>query len=543
MYHMRKKTWRTVYYSANCWRYLKMLTTRNDAIATAPRDNIFGGFLNGLADSLRQLVARMQEISVPNVNPYHNGVSPYSSRLFTYLNIVLLYKTLRRRDRHGRSHIATFIWPIFSDLRDRELDFDESTSSQLLAPKHSYREKEEHWLLKRIYKPSARRTIGIISTLNLAIMVLNLAGIKVLVSIPVSANVGIFGLSALYIAPMLGYYYLEKHVREELEEHLAEAQARAEAGYHERAYQMICDLPLQYRILLHPYYPGNAGLRWSHLHLRIYLRHNIAAEYGDLYYEEACKEAVETAQNVDDKFKIIRLLLIRSDDLRKMYIKYIKENYAKHRDEDRLKKEIAVEEKEYAARIGPFLPMLPVHSKLHIKYAKDLNDQLDAVIELMRNKKEMEASEKFQQIEWNGYYKVAFPAAAARYYQTESLLVARLINKPPETRLHPELRAWNYMQFMRANCDKIQRYLDRFGSASHSRLNRKYTEYHDSSFRILWSHDEPPAGIPPNTPAWVMYKDKFISRTEDKQKNGELKRTSSLPDMLEHRRLPRRDTF
>lgn len=520
-----------------------MLTTRNNDTITPASGNFFGDFLKGLAGSLRQLSARMQEMPVPNINPYDNGVSSYSNRLFTYLNIVFLYKTLRRRDRHGRSHIATFIWPIFTDLRDRELDLDESTSSQLLVPKHSFREKEEHWLLKRIYKPFTMNTVGVISALNLVSMVLNLAGVKILVSIPVTVNVGILGLSTIYIAPMLGYYYLEKYVREELEQHLEEAQMRAEAGYHERAYQMICELPLRYRILLHPYYPGNAELRWSHLHLRIYLRHNIAAEYGDLYYEEACKEAVETARNVDDKFKIIRLLLIRSDDLRKMTIKYIRENYATHKDEDRLKKEIVVEENDYAARIAPFVPMLPVHSKLHIKYAKDLHDQLEAVIKLLRNKKEIDACAKFQEIEWNGYYKVAFPAAAAIYYQTESLLVARLINRLAETRLHPELLSWNYIDFIRANCDKIQRYLDRFGSASASRLNRRYTEYHDSSFRILWSHDEPPAGIPPNTPAWVMYKDKFISRSEDKQKNGELKRTSSLPDLLEHQRLPRRNTF
>lgn len=383
-------------------------------------------------------------------------------------------------------HVEAFAFPVFTDLRDKELDIetpinDAPIDNLKVDTKGIY----DYSLTSLLYHPNTVMAATVCAAANILTMCLKIAGGNAILPsfaarAPLLANLGLAGIAIVYFGPVLFYLFKKDLVRKELEVIFKESQKFFEDGYLNSAYQNLNRLSFTQKLFLRPDVPGNSDLRWSYNFLRGLLQENrrlCFRSLGDPMFYELMETALELSVSENQRFKVIRSIINGSDLSRKYNNMDALDEPCKN--DEKLQASIALSNKFHQDRIKPYIGQLPTKSQMHIQLAKDLHHALNEVLDTLLTEDVDMACTMFHKIYLDGYCKVAYPASAILYYQIESVL-SLLTDKFKNPGVHKEMDNFQRETLAEYNFLKIQRYIDKHFPDQSERHQRYIDVYNET---------------------------------------------------------------
>ena len=330
----------------------------------------------------------------------------------------------------------------------------------------SYKDKVTNFLYKSfdILAPSFK---ALANVFNIALAIYEAKFIKFDVVYPAGLLVYLFRrvASLLYIIPALKNYNDREILKNELLDIFNKVMTNINNHDFDLAQLTLKNLEFKYKVLLYPSYPDNDNLRWNY-----YYMDDLINEKKRCFYD--CKSyniALKLSHTADEKFlalqgllnvydwhyeKEVRWINVRSDGLfSDIDIEYLKLHKM---DNERI--------------MAPYVAQITTDSAMHQQLREYLHWQLQQCIKEAVHGEFDAAKKIFDEINFNGYCKKAYPAAAIIYYQLQTIL----------TLIMGHMSGIDTLEVVRENLLKNQEYVDKHYSKM-SFQHQKYIDLFDDS--------------------------------------------------------------
>ena len=366
-----------------------------------------------------------------------------------------------------------FDLPVFKKLEDVTTN---SVSNIKVADKNNHGEEYSYKnrLKQFLYKPIALLAPGfksVANVFNIALAIYEAKFMKLGIVYPADIFVYIFRrvTSLLYIIPALKNYYNREILKNELLDIFNKVMININSHDYDSAQLIFKNLEFKYKVFLYPSYPDNDNLRWNYYYMNDLINENEHSFHDCKSYNIALK----LSYTPDEKFLVLQGLLNVYDWHYENDVKWLnKRNHGFFSTEDI---ESLKTSKMNVARItAPYIAQIATDSPMHQQLREYLHLQLQRCItEAVQG--EFDAAKKiFDEINFNGYCKKAYPAAAIIYYQLQTIL----------TLVMGFASGIDTFWVARENLLKIQEYFDKNYSKM-SFQHQKYFDLFDSSVMAI----------------------------------------------------------
>ncbi len=271
-------------------------------------------------------------------------------------------------------------------------------------------------LFAALSHPIVTIVAGVASGVNLLYLAAGIASVT---------TVGILTLSLAYFVPRLLYSLNKTRLRNSLLKIFDEVLKGVDFNKYEAAHQKIASLSFMHQIMLHLYFPGNEDLKWSFNYVQSKIQYN----------EYLVEEAFELSETPEQLFLVLKMFL-QAENIRR---KGILDRDLEPLWDDREGRRNLFEsyEKDFDKHLKKYIKLLPINSQQHQDLGIQLKHELMSCVLSLENCCIEEACDKFMAIEWDGYCKLAYPAAAVLYYELRAILT--IATEGLDVKLHPQM--------------------------------------------------------------------------------------------------------
>jgi hypothetical protein len=392
---------------------------------------------------------------------------------------------------------SSFDFPLSVGLKEPCLQVDEQqkAAQTYTLPINKRTRDYNELFIAALYHPITTVFAGVLGAINL----LYIAGIST-VATPM-AGAGMLGISIAYFIPPLIYKIAKTKLRRNLLDVLQRALDDIYEKKSKEASIKINSLGLVYNIMLHQYFPGNIDLKWcfNYVHARISFKKNLA------------EEAFELSETPDQLFLVLRMFLDDCNRRRKgMFHDKLLPSMLLN---DQVCKEIFEKhEKSFSKYLKPYINLIPINSQQHQELAAQMKQQLMSCYNSLSNSCIEEACHKFTAIKWDGYCKVAYPAAAILYYELKAVLT--LASEGLNVKLNSELCVGERLDFACKSLEKTKKIIDEFYSAESEEYQKYFESFEDFDLDMRKVFRSVKPGKPIITLAEMQPKERIIDLSE-----------------------------
>lgn len=336
-------------------------------------------------------------------------------------------------------------------------------------------------IIKMLQYPFVMLSAGFGSVANLFNIALKLHKIKLSGLVGISTNGMVFnligiGASLLYFIPTVFYYYNNARLKNELLVILNDSMNDILHDDCVLAHNKLKNLTFFHRILLHPNYPdNNDDIRWSYY----YQKDLINEKCDNFKHCRSYKKALELSNTSDQKFLVLHGLINVYDWCYEHSVKRFNNLYYLNQTEEARNAVKNSKTRNYAT-IDQYALQIPENSSFHLGLQKTLHSQLQQCVDSIRNNNNALAKSIFDDINFNGYCKRAYPAAAILYYQLQTVLTLCMERYEPF-----DMESTSPIQRLaiaRENLSKVQEYIDKYYHGTEiSQQHKKYIDLFNAS--------------------------------------------------------------
>lgn len=372
--------------------------------------------------------------------------------------------------------------PLSVGLKEPCLQEDEQKKSAqtYILPINKKSRDSYELFLAALYHPITKVFAGVVVAMNL----LNMLGISMVATSLVSA--GGLALSIAYLTPVLIYKMAKTKLRRNLLNILQSSLNDINDNKSKEESVKINSLDSVFNVMLGHYFPGNIELKWCYNYLKSRISYN----------ENLTEEAFELSETPDELFLVLRMFLNNSNELRKCMLrdKFLPSTFW---DQLKCKEVFEAHEKDFSKYLKPYINLIPINSKEHQELATQMKQQLMSCFNSLSNSCIKEACDKFIKIEWDGYCKVAYPAAAILYYELKAVLTLASIGL--DVKLNSELCVADRFGFLCKSLEKTKKIIDEFYSEESGKYQKCFDSYEsfDLDMRKAFQRDMPGKPIIP----------------------------------------------